>query len=45
MTATPRACRGFKFSCFGIAHAVMSLDAFDHEGDEASLFPNINERR
>ena len=35
MTATPRACRGFKFSRLGITHAVMPLDAFEHEGDEA----------
>ncbi len=45
MTATPRACRAFKFSRFGITHAVMPLDAFDYEGDEAVWFPNTNERR
>ncbi len=45
MTATPRACRGCKFSCFGIARAVMPLDAFDCKGDEAGWFPNTNERR
>ena len=36
MTATPRVYRGFKFSRFGITHAVMSLDAFEYEGDEAN---------
>ncbi len=42
MTATPRACRGFKFSCFGITHAVMPFDAFDCEGDETGWFLNTN---
>jgi hypothetical protein len=45
VTATPRACRGFKFSRFGITHAAMPFDAFDYEGDEAGWFPNTNERR
>ncbi len=45
MTAALRACRGFKFSRFGITHAVMPLGAFDYEGDEAIWFPNTNERR
>jgi hypothetical protein len=45
MTSTPRACRGFKFSRFGITHAVMPLGAIDYEGDEAGRFPNSNERR
>ena len=45
MTATPRACRGSKFSPFGTTHAVIPLDALDYEGDEAGWFPNINERR
>jgi hypothetical protein len=45
MTATPQACRGFILSCFGVTHAVMPLDAFDYEGDEAGWFPNTNERR
>ena len=45
MTATPQACRGFNLSCFGVTHAVMPLDAFDYESDEAGWFPNTNERR
>ena len=45
MSAIPRVCRGFKFSRFGITHAVMLLGAFDYEGDEAGWFPNTNERR
>jgi len=45
MTATPRACRGISFSRFGITHAVMPLDAFDYEGDEAGWFLNTNLRR
>jgi hypothetical protein len=45
MAATPRACRGCKFSRCGITHAVMPLDAFDYEGDEASCFPETKERR
>ena len=35
MTATPRACRGCKFSRSGITRTVMPLDAFGYEGDEA----------
>jgi hypothetical protein len=45
MTAMPRACRGFKFSRFGITHAVMPPGAFDYEGDEAGWFSNTTERR
>jgi hypothetical protein len=42
MTATPQDYRGFKFSRFGITHAVMPFDAFDYESDEAGRFPNTN---
>ena len=42
MTATPRARLVFKFSRFGITHAVMPFDAFNYEGDEAGWFLNTN---